>query len=97
MIQAIEASLKRKTCLLENRNDRRNVLMKSIEKLLLQQRHQQETFEKLKLDRLQFHFHSEQLAEFDKLTEQFRELRHENEYLKIRAKENAKNLYELLN
>ena len=76
---------------------RQQLLMQLVEKILEQQKTNERYVEKQNIDKPQFHSHSKQLAEFNQLTEEYQILQDENRLLKHRAKENIKSLYNFIN
>jgi hypothetical protein len=76
---------------------RQQLLMQLVDKLLEQQKTNEKYMETINIDKPQFDNHAEQLAEFNKLTEEYQILQDENRLLKHQAKENIKTLYTFIN
>jgi hypothetical protein len=71
--------------------------MQLIEKILEQQKINEEYIETITVDKPQFNHHTEQLIQFNQLTEDYQKLQEENRLLKQKAKENIKILYNFIN
>jgi CHASE2 domain-containing sensor protein len=76
---------------------RQQLLMHLIEKILEQQKINEKYIENINLNKREFNYHTKQLIEFNKLNEEYQILQDENRQLKNQAKENIKKLYNFIN
>ncbi|CAF2338885.1 unnamed protein product [Rotaria sp. Silwood2] len=76
---------------------RQEFLMRLMQKIIVQQTLNEKNIETININKPQFDNHREQLAEFNKLTEEYQALQHENLLLKHKAKENIQKLYNSIN
>ncbi|CAF0740781.1 unnamed protein product [Rotaria sp. Silwood1] len=76
---------------------RQEFLMQLVEKIIDQQKINEKYIETINIDQPQFDNHREQLAELNKLNEEYQLLQDENLLLKHKAKDNIQKLYNSIN
>ncbi|CAF0956984.1 unnamed protein product [Rotaria magnacalcarata] len=76
---------------------RQELLIQLVEKIIEQQKTSEKYIEAININKSEFDSHREQLAEFNKLTEEYQIVQDENRSLKHKAKENIQILYNFIN